>query len=60
MLDLNKNNLTLNNYNVGEVPPFALETSSQLNGYFNTPGMTAPAGLDSGTQGDLSSIFGIT
>jgi len=60
MLDLNKRNLTLDNYNVGEVPPFSLETSSQLDGYFNQPGVTAPAGLDSGTQSDLSSIFGIT
>lgn len=60
MLKINSRNLTLGNYNVGEVPPFSLETSSQLDGYFNEPGVTAPVGLDSGAQDDLSSIFGIT
>jgi len=60
MLKYNTKNMTLNNYNVGEVPPFSLETSSQLNGYFNSPGVTAPAGLDSGTPSGFSSIFGIT
>jgi ribose transport system substrate-binding protein len=60
MLKYNTKNMTLNNYNVGEVPPFSLETSSELDGYFNTPGITAPVGLDSGTASDLDTIFGVT
>lgn len=60
MLKYNTKNMTLNNYNVGEVPPFSLETSQQLNGYFNSPGVKAPVGLDSGTPSDLDTIFGIT
>jgi ribose transport system substrate-binding protein len=44
----NKSTLNINNINIGEVPPFAMMSSSELNGYFAKPGLTGPAGLDKG------------
>jgi len=53
----NKNALNTANINVGQVPPFSLEPSAQMNEYFNSPGLTGPVGLDQGVPSDLSSIL---
>ena len=53
----NKSALNVNNINVGQVPPYSLETSESLNGYFNSPGMTGPVGLDQGVPSDLSQVL---
>ena len=53
----NKSALNVSNINVGQVPPYSLETSASLNGYFNSPGMTGPVGLDQGVPSDLSQVL---
>jgi ribose transport system substrate-binding protein len=53
----NKKVLNVNNINVGQVPPYSLETSAMLNGYFNSPGMTGPVGLDKGIPSGLSQVL---
>jgi ribose transport system substrate-binding protein len=44
----NKQALNVDNINVGEVPPFAMMTGSELDGFFTTPGLTGAPGLDQG------------
>lgn len=53
----NKSVLNIANINVGQVPPYSLETSATLDGYFNSPGMTGPVGLDQGVPSGLSQVL---
>jgi ABC-type sugar transport system substrate-binding protein len=47
----------IDNINVGDVPPFTVRNSQQMNGYFNKSGIRAPVGLDSGNLPGLFSLL---
>jgi ABC-type sugar transport system substrate-binding protein len=57
IVQYNKSKLNVNNVNIADVAPFSLFTTSQLNGFFVSPGVKGPVGLDQGTASGLSAIL---